>query len=204
MRSRGDHEADPFALTCRWAAPAEPSDRRMLVDCVRRYCYCRERKYCPFDDVADFGYVIQVKENAPDLLRRALSRVPVDAVITGDYQPAENRFEIPRRMPEVCLDLRFPVLVLERSSCPARSSPTIGGRSTRPSSRRRWTNATAWSWKARLGSGCGRIARRHEPSRTWSRMLASSTGRWGGRGWKASRTSGRDWRGWLRICSISG
>jgi DNA repair photolyase len=54
------------------------------------FCYCRERKYCPFEDLNDFGYVIQVKENAPDLLRRALQRVPVDVVGTGDYQPAER------------------------------------------------------------------------------------------------------------------
>jgi DNA repair photolyase len=79
------------------------------------FCYCRERKYCPFDDLNDFGYVIQVKENAPDLLRRALSRAPVDVVGTGDYQAAERRFGLSRRMLEVCLDLGFPVSVLERS-----------------------------------------------------------------------------------------
>jgi DNA repair photolyase len=79
------------------------------------FCYCRERTYCPFDDVSDFGYVIQVKENAPDLLRRTLSRVPVDVVGTGDYQPAERKFGLSRQMLEVCLELGFPVLVLERS-----------------------------------------------------------------------------------------
>jgi DNA repair photolyase len=79
------------------------------------FCYCRERKYCPFDDVADFGYLIQVKENAPDLLRRALSRVPVGVVGTGDYQAAERKYGLSRRMLEVCLELGFPVLVLERS-----------------------------------------------------------------------------------------
>jgi DNA repair photolyase len=79
------------------------------------FCYCRELRYCPFDDPNDFGYVIKVKENAPDLLRRALARAPVDIVFTGDYQPAERKFEVSRRMLEVCLDLGFPVLVLERS-----------------------------------------------------------------------------------------
>ena len=80
-----------------------------------QYCYCREKHYCPFDDPNDFSYVIKVKENAPELLRKALSRLPVDVVITGDYQPAEKKFEISRRMLEVCLDLGFPVSVLERS-----------------------------------------------------------------------------------------
>lgn len=79
------------------------------------FCYCRERKYCPFNDVNDFGYVIQVKENAPELLRRALSRVPVGVVGTGDYQPAERTFGLSRQMLQVCLELGFPVSVLERS-----------------------------------------------------------------------------------------
>jgi hypothetical protein len=36
-------------------------------------------------------------------------------VFTADYQPAERLFKISRRMLEVCLDLGFPVFVLERS-----------------------------------------------------------------------------------------
>jgi len=79
------------------------------------FCYCREKKYCPFDDVDDFGYVVKVKENAPELLRRALGRVPVGMIATGDYQPAEKTFEVSRRMLEVCLEFGFPVSILERS-----------------------------------------------------------------------------------------
>ncbi len=79
------------------------------------FCYCRERKYSPYEDPDDFAHVIKVKQNAPELLRRALSRVPIDTVFTGDYQPAERKFEISKRMLEVCRDLGFPVFVLERS-----------------------------------------------------------------------------------------
>jgi DNA repair photolyase len=79
------------------------------------FCYCREQKYCPFKDLDDFGYVIQVEENAPDLLRQELGRVPVGMVGTGDYQPLERRYGLSRKMLEVCLELGFPVLVLERS-----------------------------------------------------------------------------------------
>jgi DNA repair photolyase len=79
------------------------------------FCYCRERKYSPYDDPADFAYLIKVKENAPDLLRRALSRAPVDLIFTGDYQPAERKFKLSRKMLEVCHELGFPVFVLERS-----------------------------------------------------------------------------------------
>jgi len=79
------------------------------------FCYCREQKYSPYDDPNDFAYVIKVKENAAELLRRLLSRVVVDLVFTGDYQPAERKFKLSRQMLEVCHDLGFPVFVLERS-----------------------------------------------------------------------------------------
>jgi DNA repair photolyase len=79
------------------------------------FCYCREQKYSPYDDPNDFAYVIKVKENAPRLLRKALDRVPMDLVFTGDYQPAERKFGLSRQMLEVCLELGFPVFVLERS-----------------------------------------------------------------------------------------
>ncbi len=79
------------------------------------FCYCREQKYYPYQDVSDFAYVIKVKQNAPALLRRALGRVPADLIFTGDYQPAERKFKLSRQMLEVCLELGFPVFVLTRS-----------------------------------------------------------------------------------------
>ncbi len=79
------------------------------------FCYCREKKYAPHDDPNDFAYRIMVKENAPDLLRQTLSRAPAGQVGTGDYQPVERKFGLSRQMLEVCRDLGFPVLVLERS-----------------------------------------------------------------------------------------
>jgi DNA repair photolyase len=79
------------------------------------FCYCRERKYSPYDEPQDFAYVIKAKENAPELLRKALQRAPVDAIFTGDYQPAERVFQLSRRILEVCRELGFPVFVLERS-----------------------------------------------------------------------------------------
>ena len=41
---------------------------RNLGDCVPQYCYCREKKYAPHEDPKDFAYIIQAKENAPELL----------------------------------------------------------------------------------------------------------------------------------------
>jgi len=52
---------------------------------------------------------------APELLEKELSRVPKDVIVTGDYQPAEARFRLSRRMLEVCLQLGFPVLINEKS-----------------------------------------------------------------------------------------
>jgi DNA repair photolyase len=37
---------------------------------------------------------MQVKENAPGLLRKALTGLPVDVVMTGDYQAAEKMEQI--------------------------------------------------------------------------------------------------------------
>ena len=79
------------------------------------FCYCRESKYSPYDDPLDFAYTIKVKENAPELLRHALVKAPLDPIFTGDYQPAERKFQISRKMLEVCLELGFPVFILERS-----------------------------------------------------------------------------------------
>jgi DNA repair photolyase len=79
------------------------------------FCYCRERKYASYADPDALAYVIKVKENAPDLLRQALARAPVDPIFTGDYQPAERKFGLSHRMLEVCLETGFPVFVLERS-----------------------------------------------------------------------------------------
>jgi hypothetical protein len=60
------------------------------------------KKYACHDDPKDFAYVIQVKENALELLWRALSRAPVDLVGTGDYQAAENKFGLSRKILQVC------------------------------------------------------------------------------------------------------
>jgi DNA repair photolyase len=89
------------------------------------FCYCRERKYIPhkpveidevYDTEADeFSHLIKIKENAPQLLRKALEHLPADVVFTGDYQPAERRFKISRQILEVCLELGFPVFILTRS-----------------------------------------------------------------------------------------
>jgi DNA repair photolyase len=79
------------------------------------YCYSRETKYSRYSSPADFSKIIKIKENAPELLRRELSKVPRDIVIVGDYQPIEEKTELSRKMLQTCLDLNFPVSLLEKS-----------------------------------------------------------------------------------------
>jgi len=79
------------------------------------FCYEREPKYLPFPDPDDFDKVIKIKLNAPELLRKELSRVPVDLISIGDYQPAEKEFRLSRQLLEVAFETGFPVLILERS-----------------------------------------------------------------------------------------
>jgi len=86
------------------------------------YCYWRDEKYnmlardATAQDLNDpFSQCIKVKENAPELLEKELSKLPKDVIATGDYQPAETNFRLSRKMLEVCLKLGFPVLINEKS-----------------------------------------------------------------------------------------
>lgn len=88
------------------------------------YCYWRDEKYNPhkpsrdpevlkFDDA--FSQYIKVKESAPELLRRALTKKPKDLIYLDCYQPIDSKFQYVRKMLEVCLDLGFPVFINEKS-----------------------------------------------------------------------------------------
>ena len=79
------------------------------------FCYNREARFRPYKDPEDFSKVITIKQNAAELLRDELSKVPVDLIAIGDYQPVERKNKISRKMLGVCLDLKFPVFILERS-----------------------------------------------------------------------------------------
>jgi DNA repair photolyase len=79
------------------------------------FCYQRGPKYLPYENPDDFSRIIKVKVNAPELLEKELSRVPVDLISTGDYQPAEKEFSLSRRLLEVLLKAKFPVFIIERS-----------------------------------------------------------------------------------------
>ena len=80
------------------------------------FCYSRGGPYLGQRDPDAFDTLIQVKTNAPELLRKELGRHAPDVICCGDWQrPAEERYGLSRRMLEVLLDFGFPLLVIERS-----------------------------------------------------------------------------------------
>ena len=89
------------------------------------FCYEREPRYLPYPDPDDFDRVIKIKVNAPELLRKELSMVPVDLISTCDYQPSEKEFKFSRQLLEVALEAGFPVFILERSPLVTRDLDVI-------------------------------------------------------------------------------
>ncbi len=80
------------------------------------FCYSRGGHYLGKRDPDAFDTLIQVKTNAPDLLRKEIARRTPDVISCGDWQlPAEERYGLSRRMLEAVLDAGFPLLVIERS-----------------------------------------------------------------------------------------
>ncbi|MGB7539684.1 MAG: helix-hairpin-helix domain-containing protein [Anaerolineales bacterium] len=80
------------------------------------FCYTRGGHYLGKRDPETFDTLIQVKTNAPVLLRKEIARRPPDVISCGDWQlPAEEKYGLSRRMLEVVLEFGFPLLVIERS-----------------------------------------------------------------------------------------
>lgn len=79
------------------------------------YCYARADKYLHTDTPDDFSRIIKVKRNAAELLRKELGKVEKGVIVTADYQPAERRFGLSRKMLEVVNEVAFPVHVVEKS-----------------------------------------------------------------------------------------
>lgn len=87
------------------------------------YCYARPtHEYWGYSAGIDFERVILVKKNAPELLRRTLSGKkwevhPIGLSGNTDcYQPAERKYEITRKLLEVCLEFRQPVSIITKNA----------------------------------------------------------------------------------------
>jgi DNA repair photolyase len=87
------------------------------------YCYARpSHEYLGFSAGLDFESRIAVKEDAPELLRRAFLSPrwrPQPVALSGNtdcYQPLEKRLAITRRCLDVFLQFRNPVEIITKSS----------------------------------------------------------------------------------------
>jgi DNA repair photolyase len=96
------------------------------------YCYARpSHEYLGFSAGLDFETRLMVKEDAPELLRRTLSRPrwqPETIALSGNtdaYQPLERRLGITRRCLEVLAEFRNPVDVITKSELVARDADLL-------------------------------------------------------------------------------
>ncbi len=67
-----------------------------------------------------WGSFVDVKVNAPDILKKEIRNVPRGKVfvssVTDAYQPLEKKYELTRRILEALLDAQFPIELLTKSS----------------------------------------------------------------------------------------
>ncbi len=96
------------------------------------YCYARpSHEYLGFSAGLDFERRIMVKDDAPALLRRALSSPrwePQVVALSGNtdcYQPVERRLGLTRRCLEVFAEFRNPVGVVTKSALVARDADLL-------------------------------------------------------------------------------
>ncbi|MCL4492507.1 MAG: radical SAM protein [Nitrospirae bacterium] len=83
-----------------------------------KYCYATfMKKYTGHTE--EWGYFIDAKINAPDILRRQLKKAKPGAVmlssVTDAYQPAEAGYKLTRQCLETLLEYQFPVGILTKS-----------------------------------------------------------------------------------------
>ena len=97
------------------------------------YCYARPtHQYLGWGAGTDFDRKIVAKVNAPELLRRELSRrswkgdTLVFSGVTDCYQPLEAVYELTRRCLETCLAFRNPVGVVTKGALVRRDAAILG------------------------------------------------------------------------------
>ena len=97
------------------------------------YCYARPyHEYLGFSAGLDFESRILVKEDAPDLLRRALDapgwkpQLLALSGVTDPYQPIERKLELTRRCLSVLAEYRNPVAVITKNALVTRDIDLLG------------------------------------------------------------------------------
>ncbi len=97
------------------------------------YCYARPtHEYLGFSAGLDFETKIMVKHDAPDLLRRELSkrswtpRLIAMSGVTDCYQPIERKLRLTRRCLEVLAAFRNPVVIVTKNALVTRDADVLG------------------------------------------------------------------------------
>lgn len=87
------------------------------------YCFARPtHEFWGYSAGTDFERKIMVKKNAPELLEKFFRKrnyTPKTLSLSGNtdcYQPAERKFEITRKILQLCLDYRHPVSILTKNA----------------------------------------------------------------------------------------
>ncbi|MEO6666996.1 MAG: PA0069 family radical SAM protein [Nitrospiria bacterium] len=96
------------------------------------YCYARPtHEYLGMSAGLDFETTIMVKHDAPELLRRELSRpgwipqIIAMSGVTDCYQPVERRLRLTRRCLEVLADFRNPVFMITKNALVTRDRDVL-------------------------------------------------------------------------------
>lgn len=102
------------------------------IGCQHACVYCYAQFYAKrWGHEAPWGSYVGVKVNAPDLLKRELSRKERGVVyissMTDPYQPAERRYEITRRILEVLAGRNWPIILQTKSPLVLRDRDLLRG-----------------------------------------------------------------------------
>jgi DNA repair photolyase len=96
------------------------------------YCYARPtHEYLGFSAGLDFETRIMVKHDAPELLRRELSRrswtpqVIAMSGVTDCYQPIERKLRLTRQCLEVLAEFRNPVVIITKNALVTRDADVL-------------------------------------------------------------------------------
>jgi len=103
------------------------------VGCLHDCAYCYTKCSCRRDEV-------RVKVNAPEILKKELEKriakgKPKEPVCFGSisdpYQAIERKYQITRKMLEVCDELSYPVFIVTKSDLVARDTDVLSSLATR-------------------------------------------------------------------------
>lgn len=96
------------------------------------YCYARPtHEYLGFSAGLDFETKIMVKHDAPELLRRELSkrswtpRTIAMSGVTDCYQPIERKLRLTRRCLEVLAEFRNPIVIVTKNALVTRDTDVL-------------------------------------------------------------------------------